>query len=264
MMFWLKQKKRRNLLAQLLLVMTFTQMFQAEHCQAATESITLIGEDDWYPYAGLQNGKLQGLAVDLIAAAYAAVNLKVEFQAAPYARCLMLVETGQALGCFDSLKDSNLSQRFLFHQVPVFEAEIGIYAPADSNASGLRAEDLRGQRLGLTHGYTYTDAIDRDPSILREEAPTDLSNLRKLLLRRSDYSLVYSRVVDYLQRRYAHEFRGKLKKVGTLTIDKLYVSFSKKRPESQRQADLLDQGLRLLKQDGSYDKIIQRWQNSAN
>ncbi|WMW81764.1 transporter substrate-binding domain-containing protein [Undibacterium cyanobacteriorum] len=227
------------------------------------QSITLIGEDDWYPYSAHKDGKLQGFAVEVIEAAYAAVDVKVNFKSAPYVRCLMLVETGQELGCFDSLKDSKLSAQFLFHQEPIFRAEIGIYGLSDSTQSGLSAADMRGHRVGLTHGYTYTDVIDKDDSIVREQAPTDLSNLRKLILKRSDYSLVYTRVVDYLQSRYPKEFKGKIKQVGSITVDKLYVSFSKKRPESAKFAALLDQGLRKIRGNGLYAKIEQRWQNPA-
>ncbi len=231
----------------------------AEPVQA--ETINLVGEDDWYPYSGLKEGKLRGFAVDLITAAYAAVNLNVEYKSAPYVRCLKLVETAQELGCFDSLKDSKLSANFLFHQVPIFEAEIGIYARFDSAASGLRASDLRGTRLGLTHGYTYTDVIDNDRTVIREMAPTDYSNLRKLVLRRSDYSLIYTRVADYLQSQHPDELKGKIKQVGTLTVDRLYVSFSKRRPDAMRYAELLDRGLRAIHSNGLYGKIEQRWQN---
>ncbi len=227
------------------------------------QQITLVGEDEWYPYAALRDGKLKGLAVDLIEAAYASVNVKVSFKSAPYARCLMLVETGQELGCFDSLKDSKLTKIFLFHEEPIFKAEIGIYALASSEESRLEYSNLRGKRIGVTHGYTYTDEVDNDPEMQREVAPTDLSNLRKLLRQRSDYSLIYTRVVDDLQNRHATEFKGKIKQVGSISTQSLYVSFSKKRADAIKYADLLDQGLRKIKKNGVYQKIEQQWRNFA-
>ena len=42
------------------------------------ETITLVREDNWYPYAALKDGKMSGLAVDVIEAAYAKMNIKVE------------------------------------------------------------------------------------------------------------------------------------------------------------------------------------------
>ena len=232
-------------------------------CSVQAQTITLVGEDDWYPYSAQKDGKLRGFAVEVIEAAYASVDVSVNFKSAPYARCLMLVETGQELGCFDSLKDSKLSAEFLFHQEPIFKAEIGIYGLSTSEESGLRASDMRGRKVGLTHGYTYTDQIENDTSIIREAAPTDLSNLRKLLLKRSEYSLVYTRIVDYLVHRYPQEFKDKIKQVGTINVDRLYVSFSKKREESAKYAALLDQGLRKIKSNGQYAKIEQRWQVPA-
>lgn len=233
---------------------------------SATEtghSITLVGEDEWYPYAAFKDGKLQGLAVDIIEAAYAAVNVKVQFKSAPYARCLMLAESGQELACFDSLKDSKLSKKFVFHQVPIFKAEIGIYATEKSDQKNLQFSALRGKKIGVTHGYTYTDEVDSDDSIQREVAPTDISNLRKLLLQRSEYSLIYTRVFDYLMSRYPDDLRGKIKQVGIIGKNALYVSFSRKRSDSARYADLLDQGLRKIKKDGTYHKLEQKWKLPA-
>lgn len=223
-------------------------------------SITLVGEDEWYPYAAFKDGKLQGLAVDVIEAAFAAVNVKVQFKSAPYARCLMLAESGQELACFDSLKDSKLSKNFLFHTEPIFSAEIGIYALDSSREKNVQIDALHGKQVGVTHGYTYTDKVDIDHWIVREVAPTDLSNLRKLIRQRSDYSLVYTRVVDYLVSRYPDELRGKIKQVGSLSKSALYVSFSKQRAESAKFAELLDQGLRKIKKNGKYAKIEQKWQ----
>lgn len=225
--------------------------------------IVLVGEDEWYPYSAYKDGKLQGLAVDVIEAAYAAVNVKVKFKTAPYVRCMMLAESGQELGCFDSLKDSKLVKTHLFHNNPIFKAEIGIYAKSDSKENNLKPADLKGKHVGVTHGYTYSDAVDGDQLILREVAPTDLSNLRKLLLNRSEYSLVYTRVVDYLMSKYPAEFKDKIRRVGSLNQSDLYLSFSKHRPESKKFANLLDTGLRKIRKNGVYAQIEQKWRIPA-
>ena len=227
------------------------------------DTITLVGEDEWYPYAAWKDGKLQGLAVDIIEAAYAAVHVKVQFKAAPYARCLMLAESGQELACFDSLKDTKLAKDFLFHEVPIFKAEIGIYAVSETDAKNLQFSALQGKQVGLTHGYTYTDEVDNDQTIRREVAPTDLSNLRKLLRQRSDFSLIYTRVFDSLISRYPEELKGKIKQVGSIGQNALYVSFSRNRADSAKYAALLDQGLRQIKRNGRYLKIEQKWKSPA-
>jgi polar amino acid transport system substrate-binding protein len=248
----------RKFILTVFLSVIFSMLIQiSAHAQEST--ITIIGEDEWYPYAAFKDGKLQGLAVDIIEASFAAMKVKVNFKSAPYARCLMLAETGQELACFDSLKDSSLTSKFLFHEVPIFDAEIGIYALENSTEKNIQVDKLSGKKVGVTHGYTYTDKVDNDNWIIREVAPTDLSNLRKLILKRSDYSLVYTRVVDYLLVRYSNELKGKFKKVGCLKENSLFVSFSKKRPESIMLANLLDEGLRKIKKTGEYAKIEMKW-----
>ena len=199
----------------------------------------------------------------MIEAAYARMNVKVEFISAPYARCLMLTKTGHALGCFDSLNDLTLAPDFLFHHEPLFRATIGIYAARKNQSTPISVLDLRGHTVGVTHEYTYGDAIESDKKIVREVAPSDLSNLRKLILGRSEYSLVYTRIVDYLQVAYPDEFKGKLHQVGIASEDKLFVSFSKISPNAKRYANFLDQGLIAIRADGTYKKLEQKWATPA-
>ena len=226
------------------------------------ETITLVGEDAWYPYSGVAQGKNRGFAVDVIRAAYAVSKIEVRFIAAPYSRCLMLVKTGQELGCFDSLKDSKLEPDFLFHKEAIFQASIDIYARTGSSFAKngkISGSDLHKYIIGVTHGYTYGSEFESDNRIVRESAPTDVSNLRKLLLGRSDYSLIYSRVVDYLISTYPDEFKGKIQRVANLIEDKLFVSFSRRRAESARYADALDKGLREIRANGVYAAIEKKW-----
>lgn len=230
---------------------------------ANAETITLVGEDNWYPYAALKDGKISGFAVDVIEAAYAKVGIKVQFTSAPYSRCLMLARSGQALGCFDSVNDVTLQPDFIFHREPLFKAAIGIYATAKPQSGTLKASDLRGSKVGVTHEYTYGSEIENDRKILREVAPSDLSNLRKLLLGRSEYSLVYTRVADHLQVAYPGEFKGKIHQVGTAAEDKLFVSFSKVWPDANRYVRLLDEGLIRIRGDGTYSKLEQKWVTPA-
>lgn len=225
----------------------------------AQARITLVGEDDWYPYAAERQGQARGLAVDIITAAYQTVGVEVSFKTMPYARCMAQVKAGQELGCFDSAPDSQLTADYLFHQTPLFNATIGIYALASSTERGLTPVQLRGRSVGLTNGYTYGDAVESDITLQRDVARTDLLNLRKLLLGRTQYSLVYTRVVDHLQTRYPQEFVGRIKQVGVAVNTELFVTFSRKRPESVRFAKLLDQGIKNLQKDQRYAQIVKRW-----
>lgn len=226
-------------------------------CHAA-ERLTLAVEDDWYPFAAVHNGKVVGMAVEIVREAYRAVGVEVLFRSMPYARCMRQTELGYEVGCFNSLLDSSTRDRFRFGQQPLFHGAIAIYAQA-SKARPVALPDLAGKRVGLTNGYTYGTAVETDRQMIKEYARNDLANLRKLALGRLDYALVYTRVADYLQSAYPNELSGKLQAVGKVIENPLYLSFSRNNLRAESALRQLDQGLARIRRDGSYAAIATRW-----
>jgi hypothetical protein len=72
-----------NFTAYLLRLLLFILLSGNAMAAARAETITLIGEDDWYPYSGAKNGRIRGFAADIIEAAYAAAGIQVKFTSAP-------------------------------------------------------------------------------------------------------------------------------------------------------------------------------------
>jgi len=224
----------------------------------AAERLTLAVEDDWYPFAAVHNGRVVGMAVEIVREAYQAVGVEVLFRSMPYARCMRQTELGREVGCFNSLLDSSTRNRFLFGQQPLFHGVIAIYAPAD-NAQSVSLADLAGKRVGLTNGYTYGTAVETDQKMIKEYARSDLANLRKVVLGRLDYALVYTRVADYLQGAYPYELHGKLQAVGKVIENPLYLSFSRTNLRAESAMRQLDQGLSAIRSNGRYAAIATRW-----
>jgi polar amino acid transport system substrate-binding protein len=82
----------------------------------AEDTFRLVAENDWFPYSAERHGAPEGLAVDLVRAAFEAAGSKVELVSQPYARCLSEVEAGRQLGCFDTIREPSTEARFLFHE----------------------------------------------------------------------------------------------------------------------------------------------------
>ncbi|MFH7041389.1 substrate-binding periplasmic protein [Paucibacter sp. JuS9] len=246
----------RALLSVLFLLLSLSQ------APARAEQITLVAENDWYPYTAQRDGRITGLTVDLVRAAYASVGVSLQLKSMPFARCMTLVERGDELGCFNSGQDLKHSQdSYLFHATPLLLNSNGIYARVDNKESGLGPAALSGRRVVLTHGGSYGDTIEANQSIVRVVALSDLANLRMLAAGRADFTVLDDRVFDYLVQANAGELRGKLKRVGRAFNDlPIYVAFSRKRAEAPRHAALLDQGLAALKASGEYRRIVERWQ----
>lgn len=230
---------------------------------AAAQTLNLLVEDDWYPYAAMRYGKAEGMAVDIVQEAYRAVGVSVSFQSMPYARCMRLTEIGRYAGCFNSLKDATTEPVFLFGQQPLFTATIGIYAYAD-NPQAMAVRSLAGKRVGLTNGYTYGSEVEQDRKMIKEYAGSDLANLRKLGRKRLDYALVYTRVADYLVAHYPQDLERRVVRVGTVIETPLYLSFSRVSPRAEAAMRQLDRGMMVLQQNGKYQQILKRWQDYSN
>ena len=226
----------------------------------AGERIRIGAEDDWRPYSYSVNGNPQGFAVDLVRAAWAAAGVDVELVPLPYARCMKEVDRGDLAGCFDTLRDPVLEYKYRWHQQPLFQARIGIYgrAAAGPARASVGMEGLRGKRIGTTHGYDYGAAFDGDPTMLRDEAPSDLSSLRKLVAGRVDYALVFDRVANEIAKTHPQLGTGYMLH-GVLVEPRLYISFSPKYPDIDRVVALFDQGLAKLRKSGEYARIEAQW-----
>lgn len=226
----------------------------------AGERIRIGAEDDWSPYSSSVNGKPQGFAVDLVRSAWAASGLDVELVPLPYARCMKEVDRGDLAGCFDTLRDPVLESKYRWPQQPLFQARIGIYGRSGTGVTSKEfgVEMLRGKRIGTTHGYDYGAAFDNDRTMLRDEAPSDLSSLRKLVAGRVDYVLVFDRVANAIAKMHP-ELGQAYSLQGVLAEPRIYISFSPKFPDIDRIIGLFDQGMAKVRKSGEYARIEAQW-----
>jgi polar amino acid transport system substrate-binding protein len=223
----------------------------------AAESITLIAEDDWYPYSAQRDGKPEGMAVDIVRAAYHAAGVDVNLISRPYARCMLEVKLGKNAGCFDTSRDALTEVDYLYPQEPLFFATFGIYARADYEGKAT-IQTLEAKKVGLTNGYTY-GILETNKKIIRDYGPSDESNFRKLIAKRFDFVVVYTRISDVLMLEHKNEFANKIKLVGTTETIPLYISFSKIHPQSKHASELFDEGMRIIKKTHVYEGIEKHW-----
>lgn len=220
-------------------------------------------EDAWYPYAGIQNGKLAGFAVDIVRAAFQAAGQEIELQPMPYARCMRDTADGKLAACFNTSRDASLEKDFRFHARPLYSASILIFAEKKEPLVNVGISDLRGEAVAVTNGYTYSDDFDLDTTIRRSVVPKDESGLRQLAAGRVRYALVFDRVADFLLRSSASDIAGRIKTVGTLRTMDLYLSFGRRHPDTDHLIERFDLGLERIRRSGEYRRIDQRWSRGS-
>lgn len=229
--------------------------------QAGDDTLVLLAEDDWYPYAAAVDGEPRGISVDLVRAAYGAVGVDVEFRLASYSRCMELVNQGRFIGCFNTPVGDSALENQLLPEEALDRNPAWIYTRAGNDTAVDELGDLHGKPIGIVNGYRYADQFMADPALLREAAGSDLQNMKKLAAGRIEYVVLYERVAEWLMGRYGEEMGLELRpvlKVGELA---LFVSFSRQHPGAREAMTQLDEGLRRIKRNGEYRRIMAEWED---
>ena len=226
---------------------------------------TLAAEDDYYPYSAEVDGKLTGLVPDLARAAFAAVGVEVDFIIRPYSRVLLMVQNGKAVGGFTGAIDDSNESAFFWHETPLDVVRLAIWAKTGESETGLSAEDMEGEKVSTTRGFFYTDAIDHNERVTRVVAPSDATSMQMLALGRSDYALVTEQIGrGIVETASQPELKGRVEIVGLIDQVPLHIFFSIEHPEGEAAAELFQEGLETLIENGEYQRIRERWLAAPN
>ncbi|CAN5671875.1 transporter substrate-binding domain-containing protein [soil metagenome] len=219
------------------------------------ETVVIAAEDDWAPYSFVKpSGGVDGLAPALVAAALETHNIGVKFVVVPFARCLLMAQTGAAVGCFDaSITDENRNQ-FYWHPTPLFQEELAIFARQDSPHADVKLEQVEGHSLGLTIGYTYPASVMGNTRIRKVNVGSDANLLNMLAAGRVDYILLNT-LPGYYRAAQDRQLTGRVKRVGLVQLDGFWVAFSRTHPEGKRISELFETGLQEIKANGTYARI---------
>ncbi|MBE9608146.1 substrate-binding periplasmic protein [Chitinilyticum piscinae] len=222
---------------------------------ALAETITLNAEDDWAPFSArdAKTGAARGFAVEVVRAAFASQGVKVQFRVVPFTRCLREVEQNQTLGCFDVEKTGYNRDRFHWHNTPLLEEPLAIFALTPMKRR-LTVADLAEQRVGLTRDYTYPSELMAQPGMIKDYSRTDEQQLRKLLAGRIRFAIINASPAQLLISRN-EDFRSRIHEVGEVNIANFYVGFAREHPESAHYAAVLDKGLAAIRDNGVYASL---------
>ncbi|WP_413560886.1 substrate-binding periplasmic protein [Bdellovibrio sp. HCB209] len=219
------------------------------------ETIHLLGEDDWAPYSSATSDykDVQGFAPDIVRAAFKSQGVTAIIRPMPFARCMMEVDKGNSLGCFDTVINQNTKDSYIFHATPLFQADMMIYGKVNEK-SGLKLADLEGKVVGTTLGYTYPTSFLTNKKIITEPGPTEKSQLMKVAAGRIQYAVLWGMTGEELLKKNP-DLKIKVKSLGRVSRDALYVNFSKKHKDGAKYAAILEKGIQTIHSDGTYKKI---------
>ncbi len=236
----------------------------ASHARAQRPQVVIGAEDDWPPYSSNVGGRAQGITVDLVSAAFAAVGIDAHFDLLPYVRCMAQTKSGTLMACFDTTRNALIEGDYLWPARPMFEERFLIWAVADGPAPqpALQVRDLEGEQVAVTRGYEYGSAFDSNPLIARVVTAHDENNFRLLLRRRATYTLAPDITARLLFKRHA-DLAGRFKVVGQLDAFGIYTAFSRRHPAAAATLAAFNEGMRIIQANGVARSILERWRRQA-
>lgn len=216
---------------------------------------TMVAIDNANPPFMFQlDGHAQGLYPQLLQAIFARLGEPLTIQPMPWKRAMLRGAAGE-LGIGGIYRNSERLKIFDYSE-PIFEERLLLYVQRERGFAFDRIEDLRGKRIGVIRGWSYTDSFDRavrDGRIHAQEGSSDEANLRKLASGRLDAVVVIELAGQRLLQLPGLEDLEPLPQ--PLSINPTFLVFAKR----AQQGELLQRFNRTLddmRQDGSLQRLV--------
>ena len=222
--------------------------------------LVIGAEDDWAPYCALDkdSGQPQGLAPALVKAVFAIEGIALEFRTIPFARCMHEAKSDKVLACFNATITEENRYQYHWHETPMFEEDLAIFALASEPQRDLKLTSLEGKRVGITLGYTYPTDFMENPRITRFQAKSDAQIIEMLVRGRVDYILM-NEMPGYLKIQQK-QLSGKVVKVGKISTDGFWLAFSRAHPQGEAMAKRFEEGLQKILNNGTYEALVRAFE----
>lgn len=221
------------------------------------EKTIVAAADPWPPYVDQKN-PTEGLALEIIRAAFKTQGYAVKMEWVPWTRALDGIKGGK----YDILPDAWIVEeqaKFLAYSEPLATNEIKFIKRKGDPFEYNGLESLKGKRVGIVKDYGYTDAFIGSALFTRDESTDLMVNVAKLVASRVDLTLEDELVARF---RMKSENPALLSQVeftrSSLSSVGLHVA-AKKSTHGKEILDAVDKGLAIIKANGTYAQLFAKY-----
>ncbi|TWI64167.1 amino acid ABC transporter substrate-binding protein (PAAT family) [Desulfobotulus alkaliphilus] len=201
----------------------------------------------------------EGLAVQILRAAYAAENKTVDIEYLPWARAKRGVLDADYDILFTLWYNDDRATRFYYSQPYAFNTVKFIKRKGDDfEYTGM--DSLTGKNIGTIRDYAYSDEFAAATHFKQEEVATFILNIRKLVGGRIDLTLEDEIVARGIIEKEAPELLDKIEFVDNpFARNGIHVASSLAHPRHKELVGAFNRGLEKIKEGGQYDAILQKY-----
>ncbi len=245
---------RQLLVAWILSVVTIANAWGSER-----ELVVAFSEAE--PWKILEsNHKYGGIDMEILQRLADANGLSLQVKAAPLARCLEMIKSGDADIITNLLRTREREQSIRFLEAPYQTHSTKVfYLRAGDPRQVAIYEQLYGLDIGVKRGARYGARFDEDSKLQKQDVASHVLNFKKLAVGRLDLVISTESEGDYLIKEYG--WQGQFKKAA-LRFDlptNVYFGLSK-RSSLLSLAPTLESQLQQLIRDGEVERVIARYQ----
>ena len=222
---------------------------------AAGNSVSITSVP-WPPYYSqyLDN---YGIVPHIVKAVYERIGRTPQFNFQAWAAALKEAQEGKYDALCNEYFSEERAKKFYFSD-PYMESEIVFFKRKGEDITWSTLESLKPYRIGVVRGYINSEEFDAADFLKKREARSDLLNIKSLLLKQTDL-IVMDKLVAFQvndTKLFGHEKNAIEPLTPPLFVQKLHMLFSKVNPESEKRVKEFNKGLKEIKEDGTYKKIM--------
>ena len=220
---------------------------------------TLIAAADPYPPYVDPQAPGEGLAMEIVRAAYKNQGYTVKLEMMPWVRAEKAVSEGRYDILVDVWRTEARTKELLFSTAYAI-SKIKFIKRKDNPFEFTGMESLSGKRVGVIRGYGYSDAFNAATHFTRDEVPSMDHNINKLLLKRIDLTLEDENTAKVLIQKLGPKVAQQLDfTANALASNPLYLAAGLKNPRHKEIVEAFNRGLVAIKANGSFLAIEKRY-----
>ena len=222
----------------------------------------IIANYEWAPYAG-ESLPHHGLLSDITKSAFKNQGIDIQYEFMTFEQGLAQTKAGTVSGTTAWTNLTNWSDDYLYSN-PIMKHDLVIYKRVYAELKTKPLTKLYGKRIGIQKGQRYNKLlmtlIDNDRlTPIYSDSPKE--SFYKLLTGKVDFCVQTSLAGQATLNKYFTESEiGALNNIeSTFSISPSYLALSAKPEENKILMEKFNAGLKAIKQDGTFDKMVENF-----
>lgn len=214
-------------------------------------------QDPWPPFV-TADPERPGISVELVTAAMETQGYQVDFKNMPWARALDAVNKGN-IDILPATWHTKDRTEFLHYSDAYMDNELTFIKRSGDDFQFSNLNDLEGKAVGVVRDYGYGDAFLSATNFEKPVANNLATNLKKLLASRIDLTLEDKIVAQSVMQKEGLDSNQFSFTDKSLSTNALHVTSGKANPDGRAIIDAYNQGLKAIKANGTFEKIVKKY-----